>query len=63
MKLGETIIHNGIEAVLVEEEKRGSCKGCYFLKVYCPVDMSESDYPLCLNNGIFKKVEENQHGQ
>ena len=30
MKIGETITHNGIEAVLVEEEVQASCLQCCF---------------------------------
>jgi len=61
MKLGETITHNGITAVLVEGT---DCKDCCFNDLNCGIDRL---YLKCLarniwddDYGIFKKVEEKQ---
>lgn len=59
MKLGETLTHNGIEAVLVEGTE---CTQCYFnyVEANCP---EEGLLKLCLadtlndDDGIFKQVE------
>ena len=58
MKLGETIAHNGIEAVLVEEEMNENgdfCPMCIFKDELCiPIGL----YDKCVvGQGIFKQVE------
>lgn len=63
MRIGDKIVHNGIEAVLVKGD-RSSCKGCFFSS-YLNEDCAEVGLlNKCLaktrndDDGIFKKVEE-----
>lgn len=61
MKIGEKIIYNGIEAILIGQ-KFISCANCVFFRSDCPIDDEEE--LKCVDGkshlfGVFEKVKNN----